>query len=293
MPDVSTLPTLIVQKIIGSAAEPLINSLVTWRDALPLLAVCRSWRIISKPIIYAKVFIEGNEMRGVSERFKHQSQVLDRAINTNIDLVAFTDNSQLVRHIAVEFKAFSCLQALVGSKTIENYLRAKDWSGVNSLSVKLAANYISYGISSDSIDSFTVSTKDFCDTLFKSANGITDLVVDIRSTLQPCVAFGEALIQTYLDQLKSFKCSAEMLSNITVIPDQVSKLTIEFGSEHLIPVPKVNATSLVQLEILSAPDNFELAMLVDFEGKQAVEFCNLASLKINYKNSFYDEQTFR
>ncbi|KAJ2858400.1 hypothetical protein J3B02_000272, partial [Coemansia erecta] len=51
-------------------------------------------------------------------------------------------------------------------------------------------------------------------------------------------------------------------------------------------LPKIDAASLVQLEILNAPDLFELEMLVDSKGSETIELSNLVRFKLAYQNTY-------
>ncbi|KAJ2597041.1 hypothetical protein H4R99_004666, partial [Coemansia sp. RSA 1722] len=156
---VSKLPTLVIQKIVDVAAESWLDSLVTWGDALPLLAVCSAWRHAAKAMVYSKAFIESAEMGVAGLDSINQSRLLDNNLVSNFDIIAATNSTEFAKNIDIDVKTFDCLQALVCGKDLDHYLCMNSWTGVVSLNIKLAIRQISYNADPNYIVNFNQHLK--------------------------------------------------------------------------------------------------------------------------------------
>ncbi|KAJ1882169.1 hypothetical protein LPJ57_001119, partial [Coemansia sp. RSA 486] len=272
---VSKLPTLVIQKIVDVAAESWLDSLVTWGDALPLLAVCSAWRHAAKAMVYSKAFIESAEMGVAGLDSINQSRLLDNNLVSNFDIIAATNSTEFAKNIDIDVKTFDCLQALVCGKDLDHYLCMNSWTGVVSLNIKLAIRQISYNADPNYIVNFNQHLKGFCDTMAEQVSRVMDICVSVQSKLQICTDFGRLMLEAYLSQLKSLSCPVEILDGIVELPSWLTNLMISFTNSNLVDLPKLDVHALETLEITNVPPNFDVISLATSGKNNGVEFSSL------------------
>ncbi|KAJ2768938.1 hypothetical protein IWQ57_003320 [Coemansia nantahalensis] len=267
---ISSLPEDIHICILKAAGHAYIYEDRRWGRSLSLLAVCRAWRRLGRPLLYGGLYIH------LSDAGK---------LLTNADLVAAVGACGLVRYM--DIAAYGADRPLCGLDRILGTLEdtAPAWPGVRKVVLDIWHPHdVRAGHSSD--DEAALACQTAC-RLTRLIPNVRKLILDGQS-LPGVSALHSQLASTYAGQLQMLESSLAMCLPTNPEFANLTVLSIDFGSSSGFCIPQVAPSALVSLS-LTGIHSYDI--WDSFGSSPEVVFSSLTHLRISYGFGVFDPAT--
>ncbi|KAJ1726460.1 hypothetical protein LPJ61_005172 [Coemansia biformis] len=284
------LPEDILICIIKATAHAYIHEAGRWGSSLTLLAVCRTWRQLGRPLIYGGLYVHYSDS-DVGIRTTDDDVVIDGPASgrlmTNADLVAAVGAVDHVKYIDI---AISCiaepLQALGHALDVLEGVSHR-WPAARKVALDIhhaEGDQGSHGIGGARCEASIQQTASRFASLLPS---VRRLIFDGHPLLVTKTLYGR-LASAYASQLQSLDSKLTM-----VLPDgqalvNLSVLSIDFGSGRSCLIPRVATDALGSLSLSGIPDYDVWLSFADGPHATEAVFANLKHLSISYGFGVFD-----
>ncbi|KAJ1897384.1 hypothetical protein LPJ66_003401 [Kickxella alabastrina] len=304
MSNIGRLPQPVVEQILGEVLNNQALDAWSWKQQLSLLNVCRQWREIALPCIYALCFIkiredfvydsDSNEFDSDDSDSEDARVVLESSVNATV-VRGFCHYVQHM-HITLLWPSDPLVY-------IEEVLRmlgthSADWTSVTTLSITFSS------ASSDERNTSYVRTCRVKKAVAKSAKRI--------AALMPCITtfnvhgytsngmadiFVRQLAESYSKQLQTLKCNIPLTLSGLHLSEALTHLHLQLDSGSSRLVSQFHAGSLRSLVLTNVPCNFSWRYFIgdSADEENSATFHQLESISVSYttqpdkhKNTVFD-----
>ncbi|KAJ2712820.1 hypothetical protein H4R19_002560 [Coemansia spiralis] len=276
------LPEDILAIVLYQRLYKSSDRVLEFKDNLPLLAVCRLWRRLAIPMVYANAHIQyggGSQYKGrlpVSEE-----EPADVMVKTNLDLIAKVGCARAVKRIQI---AINCLaNPFPGWRDILHRMRAVEsqWRVVE-LNIAMHPNH-------RRDDPRRLDVAKHADDIAEVGDALVGLMPDVRrlicdeSTIGPIedLLYGR-LAGCYAGQLQGLNCC----NTISMPPEcqltrlQAALINHRHGADY--PLPRIASGELIDLALANIPASHSWAPFSTGSDSRVIEFTKLKTLSTRY-----------
>ncbi|KAJ2720005.1 hypothetical protein GGI07_004875 [Coemansia sp. Benny D115] len=296
------LPLVIRVKVLSTIVEENYECLSTWKDSLPLMAVCREWRALAKPMVYGTTIVENltEDNYDALEYDNGNDNTIngnnnDAAIATrppfvsNIPLIAAANGTHLVKNLLIYLNEHTLtLDTLKELTTVFNFTQC-DWTNVRSMDLEMRLNY--EGRNADENKNEYLYNKSpklehgmslFAQALTRSMPEVTRIKARAHTYDGVAKILFNRLCKAYTHQLTHLSCYPEIKLPTVSELKGMQYLNIATNSSVKKPLPQICPSSLRKMELKQLSANFSWKFFENKYQPNAISFNNMKSLTMSY-----------
>ncbi|KAI9474909.1 hypothetical protein BX667DRAFT_497804 [Coemansia mojavensis] len=275
---------LVLKAVVGKSGP----ALELWKHQLPVLSVCRLWRLLALPMTYNSAFISSN---AYVEHTRPQSLALNhnRGIATNVDLIKSNRALCLARKLDIELVHTMGLEEFLKQvqQLLYSYEDSKRWENVRTLNIRLYVSSVESGV--QNLDEPDPVLLYFSDAISSYLPNLKKLVFYGEPDSQPAAEFIGNLLAKY--KLSEIWCNSPIKYSCSQFSTELTSLKLMFDPHGDQLLSRINASSLKYLNLYGISGEFSWHKF----GQSAaglpnkVVFSSLQKLEVAYGHMLFDE----
>ncbi|KAJ2715889.1 hypothetical protein H4R19_000950 [Coemansia spiralis] len=282
----ANLPDDILHVVFQCASHDARYTPGKWKASLTLLAVCREWRRVARPLVYKHLCIVCGD-----DSVLLQQPALDGTISepthtplaTNLALTTELGHERLVRDIELTLNyvqsPFMCLRNVVAMLGVGG----RRWPGARTLRIRLECNLYVLNQERPAIEHYAADIADAVGSISQLMPSVAALVCHSPENSYIAAPLFGALGSSYAAQATRIVCSNLLAVHDTCTFDRLTRLDIDLAGNTACLLPKVSPLPLVALHLRRVPHSFDWANFAAEDPWQPIVFARLRTLKLNYQ----------